>query len=212
MTDVKRVGAFAHMVSELQGSGIRINQKRPNILIEKKTSGGLEIFSNLKQEIDKETMKEIAREYGIKNADITLKEKLSYERLFDAFSENRVYIPAIFVINKTDMEPKYKDLIEGDFVGISADKEVGIEGLIDQIWKTLKFVTVYLVKPDQKPNRDNPIIMKEGETLKDIAEKIGTEFARSKKLVKIWGESAKFPGQEVSFETNVKEGMQIMFL
>ncbi len=212
MTDVKRVGAFANMVKELTGAGIRINQTAPNVQIEKKISGGLEVHSNFKQDIDKETIKEIAREYGIKNGDITLKEKLTMDRLFDAFSPNRVYVPAIFVINKVDEFPKYKEMIDGEFVGISADKEQGIQDLIDQVWGALKFVTVYLVKPLEEPNFENPIIMKEGDTLKDVAVKIGNEFAQSKKLVQIWGDKAVFQGQEVSIDTEVSEKMQIRFL
>lgn len=212
MTDVKRVGAFAKMVNELIGAGIRINEVPPKVLIEKKTSGGLDIFSNFKQKIDKETIKEIAREYGIKNGIITLQETITMGRLFDVFSENKVYVPALFVINKVDEEPKYKDMIDGDFVGISADKKEGIDNLIDEIWKSLKFVTVYLVKPDAEPDFTNPMVMKSNETLKDVALKIGTDFAESKKLVKIWGTSAKFPGQEVSFDTKVEERMQIRYL
>jgi len=212
MTDVKRVGAFAGMVKELLGAGIRINEERPKVIIEEKASGGLEVFSNLKQKIDKDTIKEIAREYGIKSGTITLNERITENRLFDAFSENRVYVPAIFVINKVDEEPKYKDLIEGEFVAISADRKEGVSDLIDQIWKALKFVTVYLVKPDENLEEGSQIVMKEGDTMKDVAIKIGTDFAAEKKLVKIWGIGAKFPGQEVSFDTKVKEGMKIRFI
>lgn len=212
MTDVKRVGAFANMYKELNGSGIRINQERPKVIIEKKISGGLDVFSNFKQTIDKEVIKEIAREFGIKNGTITLQEKISQERLFDAFSVNRVYVPAIFVINKVDTDPKYKDSVDGKFVAISAGNGEGIEELKEEIWNVLKFVTVYLVKPGREPDFSEPIVMKEGDTLRDIAIKIGSEFADSKKLVKIWGASAKFPEQEVSIDSKVVEGMQIRFI
>jgi hypothetical protein len=212
MTDVQRVSIIGKMVTELHGAGIRINQTKPKVIIEKKSEGGLEIFSNIKQVIDKETIKEIAREYGIKNGNITLKEKLSYDRLFDAFSPNRVYVPTIFVINKVDMEPNYENLIDGEYVAISASKNEGIDNLINELWKALKFVTVYLVKPDENIEKGSPIIMKSGETLKDVSIKIGPDFAERVKLVKIWGAGAKFPGQEVSFSTEVLENMRIRFI
>lgn len=211
MTDVKRVGAFANMVSELTAAGIRLNQTPPNVQIEKKISGGLEVHTNFPQAMDKESIKEIAREYGIKSGVVTLKEKLTLDRLFDSFSTNRVYVPAIFVINKIDELPSYKNMIDGDFVGISADRQIGIKDLINRIWTELKFVTVYLVKPLEEPAFDNPIIMKESETLRDVALKIGSEFAETKKLVRIWGKNAVFQGQEVSKDTKVIEGMQIRF-
>ncbi len=213
MTDVERVDRIEKMVAELEGAGIRINKEKPNVIVEKKAEGGLEVLSNIKQEIDKETVKEIAREYGIKNGNITLKEKVTFERLFDAFSANRVYIPAIFVINKIDEQSKsihYDDTYQHS--EISAEKGIGIEKLTNEIWKALKFVTVYLIHPDEDPNFDNSMVMKEGQTLSDVALKIGTDFAESKKLVKIWGESAKFPGQEVSFSTKVSDRMQVRFI
>lgn len=212
MTDVARVPLFASMVDELLGAGIRINEDPPKVLIEKKTSGGLDVYSNIKQDIDKETIKEIAREYGIKNGSITLQENVTMERLFDAFSENRVYVPTIWVINKVDEEPNYREQIDGEYVAISAENGSGIDELIKEMWKALKFVTVYLVKPDEEIGSGSPIIMKEGDTLRDVVEKIGPDFAASKKIVKIWGPSAKFPGQEVSFDTKVADGMQVRFI
>lgn len=212
MTDVARVSHFAGMVNELLGAGIRINEEPPKILVEEKTSGGLDVFSNIKQDIDKETVKEIAREYGIKNGNITLQENATLERLFDAFSKNRVYVPTIWVVNKVDEEPNYRDQIDGEYVAISADKGTGIEDLKKEMWKALKFVTVYLVKPEEDPEGGSPIIMKEGETLKDIALKIGPDFADRVKIVKIWGSGAKFPGQEVSFDTKVADGMRVRFI
>ena len=212
MTDVKRIGAFANMWKELTDAGIRPNEEPPKVIVDKKIEGGLEAKSNFKQDIDKETIKEIAREYGIKNGTITLQENITEERLFDAFSGNRVYIPAIFVVNKVDTEPNYKDQIDGEYVPIAAENAEGIDELIAEIWKVLKFVTVYLVKPDEDLNFDSPMIMKEGDTLKDVAEKIGPDFAARQKLVKIWGAGAKFPGQEVSFETKVQDKMQIRFI
>ncbi len=212
MSDVERVGRIETMAMELEGAGIRINQTPPNVLIDKRVEGGLEVASNIKQDLDKESVKEIAREYGIKNGVITLKERVSMDRLFDAFAGNRVYVPAIFVVNKIDSVKNYNTLIQYNYLGISANKNIGIQNLIDKIWQALKFVTVYLVKPDEELHFDSPIIMKEGDTLRDVAKKIGSDFAASKKLVKIWGAGAKFPGQEVSFETKVREGVQIRFI
>lgn len=214
MSDVERVNRIAKMVSELEGAGIRINQNPPKVIIDKKSEGGLEIQSNVKQDLDKETIMEIAREYGIKNGTITFKENISVDRLFDAFSENRAYIPAIFVINKVDnsLKAKHYAIKSNRILNISAANGLGIQSLIDSVWNELKFVTVYLIKPDMAPDLSDPIVMKEGETLKDVALKIGPDFAESKKIVKIWGAGAKFPEQEVSFETKVLDGMQIRFI
>ena len=141
-----------------------------------------------------------------------MQENISLERLFDAFSKNRVYIPTIWVVNKIDEEPDYKEQIDGEYVAISADKDKGLDDLKEEIWKELKFVTVYLVKPDEDTDKGSPIIMKEGDSLRDVIEKIGPDFAERKKIVKIWGSGSKFPGQEVSFDTKVLDGMRVRFI
>src|SRR3990167_1453763 len=43
MTDVQRIDLIKKIVSELEGAGIRINQERPRVIIDKKTEGGIEI-------------------------------------------------------------------------------------------------------------------------------------------------------------------------
>ncbi|TEU01755.1 TGS domain-containing protein, partial [Candidatus Woesebacteria bacterium] len=73
-------------------------------------------------------------------------------------------------------------------------------------------VRLYLVKQNEKPNFESPIIMKKGQSLTDVAKKIGEDFAEEKKEAVIWGTGAKFPSQEVSLSTEVKEGMQIRFI
>lgn len=201
MTDPQRINLIDQMSAELEGSGIRINKATPRIVIDKKVAGGLEIQTNIKQEVDRNTIADIAREYGIKNGTITLQEKVSLDMIFDAFSTSRVYIPALFVINKIDT---YNKPLDYKFIGISADKNININKLKEEIWKTLKFVNVELL--------NGSIIMKQGDTLKDVAEKIGSKFFEKTKLVKIWGTGSKFPGQEVSMDTKVLEGMKVKFI
>ena len=251
MTEVERIEKIESMVLELESAGIRINKAPPNVLIDKKAGGGLTIHTNLKQNLDKETIKDVAGEFGIKNGDITIKEKLTMETLVDAFSTSRAYIPSLFVINKVDLGIKnFNDVLRGpkstvsssergrhmsvQFLSrpevggflessyelihqskpilISAERGEGLEELKEKIWEALKLVKVYLVKPDDKPNLESPIILKAEQTLKDVAEKIGTEFAENKKLAKIWGPGAHYPGQEVSLTLPIKERMQVRFI
>lgn len=214
MTDVERVEKIPLMIEELEGAGIRINKTAPAVLIDKKPGGGLILHSNIKQDLSKETIKEVAGEFGIKNGDITIKEKLTMETLLDAFSTSRAYIAALFIINKVDLATKnFNELIHRSKpILISAEEGTDLETLKEKIWETLGLIKVYLVRPDDKPNMESPIIMKSGQILKDVAEKIGTDFAENKKLAKIWGPGAHFPGQEVSLALPIKEGMQIRFL
>ena len=40
-----------------------------------------------------------------------------------------------------------------------------------------------------------PLIMKEGATIKDVCTKLHKDFVKKFRYCKIWGKSAKFPGQ-----------------
>lgn len=210
ISDVQRVGYIEKMIQELESAGIRINKVRPNVLIDKKPTGGITIHTNIKQELSDLTIKEIASEMGIKNADISIKEKVTIDSLIDSFSTSRVYTPAIFVVNKVDTSPITYTL-SPNILPISAEKGTGLENLQEEIWKKLKLLRVYLVHSDEEPNFENPIIMREGDTLSIVAEKLGTNFSE-KKLAKIWGNSAHFPGQEVPTSIKVKDKMQVRFL
>ena len=210
MSDVDRQEYIEKLVFELEDAGIRINKPESNVRIEKKTGGGLTIHSNITQDVSKETISAISQEFGIKNAEITLKEKLSIERLIDAFSSSRVYIPALFLVNKIDQ--KGKKSLPSHSLPISAQEGEGLEELKEEIWNQLALVTIYLVRPDGEPSMNNPMIMKKGDTLKHVAEKIGTDFGENKRLAKIWGGSAHYPGQEVPLTKEAEEGLMVRFI
>lgn len=213
MTDPKRLDFFKKLVKELENAGMRINKTAPLIKVDKKLNGGLMVHTNIKQDLDKETIKEVASEFGVKNAQISINEKLTMNRLIDAFAKNRVYIPAIYVVNKSDtLKGKVKNEIDPRILQISAGKDKGIEELKEKIWEKLGFVTVYLVNTNEEPSLKNPMVVKNSYSLEDLAKKIGNEFLEGKLAAKIWGPGAKFPAQEVSLTIKVKDGMQVRFI
>lgn len=212
LCDVDKVSSFDSISESLEKAGVRLNKIPPNVSIEKKLKGGIKIVSNFKQSISFETIKQISKEFRIPNADITIKEKLTMESLIDSFTKSRVYVPAIYVVNKIDLNNKIKSKINYKTLSISAEKDINLDRLKEEIWNQLKFIRVYLVRRDDKPGMNHPIIMKQGDTLSDVSEKIGEEFAKNTKRAKIWGTGAKFSGQEVSLSTKVEEGMQVRFV
>lgn len=215
LLDKKYYKDLAEITAMLERNGIRIDKKRPLVRIVKQHDGGITLHSNIAQDLSRETIREIAMECGIRNAEIYINEKVNIDMLIDAFLKNRVYIPSLAVINKVDsLTEKERARIDktGEFLFISAEKEIGVGELKEAIWRKLGLVRLYLVRPDEEPGFDNPIIMKSGDTLSDVSKKIGTEFAEDKKKAKVWGEGAKFPGQEVSLKTKITEDMQVRFI
>lgn len=210
ITDAKRIDAIDRIEKSLYKNGLRLNIVRPNVIIHKKLNGGLTVRSNIKQDFSKDTVKSIANEMGIKNAEIIINEKLSIDRLIDSFSSNRVYVPYFCVINKIDELTDIK--IPENYLQISAEKNINLDIFKEHIWNILGFVNVYLVRKDEIPNFNNPIVVNKKTKLFEIAEIISADFLENKKRAVIWGTGAKFPGQEVSLKTLALEGMQVRFV
>jgi hypothetical protein len=43
-------------------------------------------------------------------------------------------------------------------------------------------------------------------------DKLGTDFKDRYTMAKIWGDTARYPGQEVPFSTTLVEGMEVRFI
>lgn len=218
ITEVGKEDQFEKMETELTEAGIRINKEKPKIRIEKKLKGGIEIRKNVAQGVPDETIADIACEFGLKNAEITLKEKFTLEKLVDAFAQNRVYVGAIYVVNKSDLRTSQvrqsaasAHLRGVEHLKVSAKDEQGLDELRGAIWNALGFVRVYLSKSG-KVDYDQPLTMKEGNTLMEVANKIGSEFAAGVRGAKISGPGAKFRLQGVPLQTQVKDEMEVTFV
>ncbi len=211
ISDVERPGAVNKIKNALERNGIRINKNPPDILVEKKIKGGIIVKTNIKQDFEKNTVSEIAYEMGIKNAEIQIKQKVSIDELIDVFAKNRVYVPAISVINKADTIKDSK-LSNDDFLFISAEKNYNLDELRRAIWGNLNLVKIYLIKQSSDINEENPMIVKKNQTLEDVVKNIGSNFAATYTKAKIWGDGAKYPGQEVSLKTQVCSGMKVRFI
>ena len=205
ITDVERFESVKEIIDELEGAGVRLNKTPPNIMVDKKISGGIVLRSNIKQELDNETIKDIAREYHFTNAEIALNERVDIEKLMDKFSGNRVYRKSLTVINKAEkLNDNLKNKIAKNLKEvtlISAQFSLGLEELKAKIWNCLEFLTVYLVRHNEKPGTNNPVIVKKSSTIKNVLELLGKDKSEYYKKAKIWGSGSKFKGQQVSLTT-----------
>jgi len=89
-----------NLKKELYEAGIRLDENPPQILINKKRKGGLKILATTKLSLTRETIKKIAEEFRLENAEIVIREDVTMERLIDALADNRIYLPSLLVINK----------------------------------------------------------------------------------------------------------------
>jgi hypothetical protein len=188
------------ILKEVYETGIRINQKKPDVRITKKARGGIGVGMTVRlTKIDVKTVIDIAREMRISNADILIRTDIDADQLIDMIEGDRVYTKALVIITKSDLVDKerldvLKNKIKPDAV-VSAEQGIGINELKEKIFERMGFIRIYLKEVNKKPDMEVPLIMFKGSTIKDVCLKLHRDFVDKFKFARVWGKSAKFDGQ-----------------
>ena len=189
--------------SELEGFGIRLNKKPPNVIVKKKDKGGLAITNTVPlTKLDHDEIKAVMSEYRIANADIAFREDVGVEELIDVIEGNRIYIPCIYVLNKIDsISIEELDLLYKipHSVPISSRMWLNVDELVERMWDELDLVRVYTKPRKCPPDYTSPVVLRRGHcTVEDFCNAIHREIFKQFKCAVVWGTSAKHPrGQRV---------------
>jgi len=119
-----------------------------------------------------------------------------------------VNLPILVVVNKIDLIGKTAS--QNDEFLISAEKEIGLDDLKKQIWQKLKLMRIYLKPKGKEPDFNSPLIMKEGQKVEDVVQKIFPDEREIKQIL-LWGPSAHFPAQQVSLAQPLQDGDILSF-
>ena len=193
-------------------SGVRLNSRPPNGSISKTGIGGIEVISTIDQELEDEAIKSIVREYGIVNAQVVFRERVTIDDIVDILSGTRVYTPSFNVISKVDMvkPPDIKKIKKlcGSIktVEVAAPSGLGIEKLKEQIYNSLEFISIFMKPQGEKADLEEPMVVRKGTTITEICQRLHRDFVRKFRYSQIWGPSAKFPGQTVGINHEVSDG------
>lgn len=136
--------------------------------------------------------------------------------LFDKVVEGElrmVWKRALILGNKRDLEgaergyrrmqSQYRGVIP--LVCVSAKERDGLEILGENIYKALEIIRVYTKAPGQKPDLNEPVVVKRGSTVDEVAESVHKDFRSQLKYAQVWG-SGKFDGQKVKREYVLQDG------
>ena len=202
LIDVFHPEHFDVLKKEVYDADVRINQRAPDVKIVKTARGGVNIGTTVKlTKIDNKTVEDILREFKINNANVVIREDINADQLIDVIEGNKVYLPAIVVLNKIDMAEKdainkARNKVKPD-ICISAEKNTGIAELKELIYEKLKIIRIYLKEYNKKADMEEPLIMWQDCTLKDLCLKLHRDFVDKFKLAKIWGKKVSYPGQKI---------------
>ncbi len=195
---------------------IFINRQRPDISILDSKNQGLKLEIN-KSGLTKDTIAAIFQGFGLYHSMVKIKSVVSEDELISYVSGKSTYINAIVALNKVDLL--------GDYSGVmgSISKKYGIEVipisilnhfnlgmLVDRINDNLNIMRIYL-KP-RLGEKGEPMIVKTGITVGEVARKLHTEILDEFKCAYIDGPSAKFKNQRAGVTHILKDGDTVTFI
>ena len=201
------------LFNEFEKSNIKLNEKKPRIRIRKLGTGGFEFVG---QNLIKGNLKKITkllRKANIHNALIEVFEEATLSDFKNAIKEGLAYLPAFIVLTKGDLagtENAVEDLKKKyprfDVVPVSLVKEINIDEVKKTIWKKLDMIRIYTKEPGKKVKMTDPVCLdKERRNVRDLARQIHKDFVKKFEYARVWGKSAKHPGQRIGFEHELED-------
>lgn len=190
---------------ELEGFGIRLNKRPPNIVVRRRDRGGVEVSETVRQtKMSRETALAILKEYKQNSVDVVFHCDADEEDLIDVLESNRRYLPCLYVLNKIDAisleELRILDTIP-HYVPISGLHGWNIDELYETIWDYLRFIRVYTKPRGQIPDYAQPVILQRGASaVEQFCHKIHRDMLAEMKYAFVWGGSVKHNPQKVGRE------------
>ncbi|KAH9387266.1 uncharacterized protein NEMAJ01_2162 [Nematocida major] len=190
---------------ELEGFGIRLNKSPPDITITKKDRGGVNIRTSCRlTHLNDECIRMIFKEYRVLNVDVMFRCDATADDLIDVIEGNRVYVPALYILNKID-RVSYEELELlsqlKDSVPICADKGWNMDEVLEASWAKLQLIRVFAKPRGQLPDYTTPVVLRSGKcTVKDFCNSIHRGILAEFKNAIVWGKSVKHVPQRVGKE------------
>ena len=200
--------------------GVLIEKPRGTVRIEKGGSGGIDVVMVNGGKIIDGTIKDVEKiltSYRIYRARVIISGEVSLEDIELAIFRPLTYKPTIVLANKIDVlgaKEKYRKLYNylaerRDksvwLLPVSAKYGINLGKLGELIFKRLNIIRVYTKQPNGEPSK-TPLVLPKGSTVIDVARKIHSDLVEYFMYAKVWGPSAKYPGERVGPDHVLEDG------
>ncbi len=208
---------FAMVSSELEKTGILIEKPEGEVEIIRRAYGvGIQIIGGgTLVDCTHEEIKWLLNSYRITSALVKISGKVKLDDIEDLLFSSNVYKPTIIVANKLDSPSAEINLkiLKGALRGrnlplmaVSCLNNIGLEKLGENIFRMLEVIRVYTKEPSAKKPSEKPLVVKNGASVLDVAKKLHSEMYKGFKYARIWGPSAKYPGEKVGSGHSLRDG------
>ncbi|MFC6826216.1 OBG GTPase family GTP-binding protein [Halopelagius fulvigenes] len=217
MLSVFEIERYERLRHELYENKIRLDSEPPSLTISKTGKGGLQVTTTDDVSLDEGTIKDVLREHGYVNADVTVRGDLTIDELIDGIMDNRVYLPSMVTVNKADLiDRDYLPTVEENLrevgidpeeaVFISAEAEKGLDALKEKMWEELGLIRIYMDKPGRGVDYEEPLVLTEDEnTVDDALDRLGGTLDERFRFARVTGPSAKHDEQQVGRDHELRD-------
>ena len=208
MLSAFEIEQYERLYEELYNVNIRVDEKPPSVTVRRKGKDGIDVNTSGEMDLDHGTVKEILRERGFINADVTIRGNPSVDELIDGVMDNRVYMPSLVAVNKVDLiEPSYAETMKDELreqdidpeeaIFISAEEDKGLDALKEKMWAELGLIRIYMDKPSRGVDYEEPLVIRRGDTVDDALQKLGGTLDERFRFARVTGPSAQHDEQQV---------------
>ncbi|MEM2915315.1 MAG: TGS domain-containing protein [Candidatus Bathyarchaeia archaeon] len=214
---VNPIAQFMMMNSELEKSGILIEEPEGQAEVIRRSSGvGIQIIGGgVLVDCTAEDVRRMLSSYRVTSALVKIRGKIRLDDIEESLYSNTIYKPTLIIANKTDVNGAYERFVSLKealkehripLLAVSCQNNQGLEKLGEAVFKMLGIIRVYTKEPNAKEPTDKPVVAEEGTTVIDIAKKLHSELYRKFKFARVWGPSAKYPGEKVGVAHMLQDG------
>ncbi|MBS7624169.1 50S ribosome-binding GTPase [Candidatus Bathyarchaeota archaeon] len=204
------VKQISMVLSELDKAGIMVKKPEGEVEIIRRPYGsGIQIINHgVLVDCTHEDIRDLLSSYRITSALVKISGKVSLDDVEAALFSNSVYRPTVIIANKSDLPNSkenialLKDYLDAEWQGlpllvVSCLRNEGLKDLGKILFGMLEIIRVYTKEPSSKEPSERPLIVKKGTSVIDVAKKLHSEIYKGFKYARIWGPSAKYPGERV---------------
>lgn len=196
------------ILSELEKIGILVEKPEGEVeVIRRGHSVGIQIIGGgTLIDCSLNDVKDLLNSYRITSAMVKISGRVRLDDVENAIFSSNIYKPSIIIANKIDSPNAETNLtllkkaLEGRHIPIipaSCINNIGLEKIGEAIFKMLNIIRIYTKELFSKNPSEKPLVVKSGTCVIEVAKRIHSEMFRNFKYAKIWGPSAKYPGEKV---------------
>ncbi|MEM1622519.1 MAG: TGS domain-containing protein [Sulfolobales archaeon] len=212
------VGQYRTLLKELEDAGIVLRRPRGRVQIERsKAYSGIRLV-RMGKILDgtEDDVRKLLESYRVFNALVKIYGEVSIDDVEKALFETVVYKPSVVLLNKVDLvsydvvEKHVRELSvltpHVQIVPVSAITKQGIDLVPKSVFNVLELIRVYTKEPNSREPSKDPLVLPKGSTVEDVIKHIREDFLKHFKYARIWGPSAKYPGEKVGLDHVLSDG------